>query len=790
VRQVAGTAPQAIRAIRTGRIAGKGINGTMRICVHLVAVFGFCCAFVCQAAQGDDKDQGETVQTTEERRNDVLGAHGLTLPAPILKWDDAIPLGNGLTGGLLWGEKSNLRLSLDRGDLWDERTKVDFDPARRTFATFMECYKNRDRETWDRVFLAANKSIKWTKIPGGRLEITLPQGLQCESFHLDFEKATGKVTLSDGTRVEAFFPANQPVALLRLPKGARFKLIRPNSINLLGYPAPGFSDSDNEVAYTQKTTESFNYAVAAQWKEIDGQTMAIIAITNSKESDHPLALARERIAEGFKAGWDTLYAAHLKWWKEFYNTSSVTIPLPRLQHHYNLVKYFYGAASRAHAKPMPLQGVWTADADTLPPWRGDYHNDLNTQMSYVAWQAAGLVDSGMAYINYYWDTLPQFRKYAREFFGVDGAMVPGVMTLGGQVMGGWLQYCFQPTAGLWNGHAAYRHWKVTRDEKFLAERAYPWLAEVAGTVFSLCREEKGVLKLPYSCSPEWDNDKWSAFLEPNSNFDQALLLWSSAALEEMATALGKTEDAGKWAALHAKLAPLKFDEKTGALMVAEGVPFNHPHRHFSHTLAIHPLGILNVEQSEDARKAVRASVRQILDQSHRGWTGYSFTWAAALAARAGFADDALRHLVDFERAFVARNGFHLNGDQTRTILPNQRRRGSRAFTLEGNFLFMDAIHEMVMQSFDGTVRIFPTMPGSWKDAEFKDLRAEGGFKVSAERVGGVTKEVRIEATCNGVLKLRDPFPGWEAQWGVKPQREGDRLLFDLKAGDVVSGTRP
>jgi len=183
-------------------------------------------------------------------------------------------------------------------------------------------------------------------------------------------------------------------------------------------------------------------------------------------------------------------------------------------------------------------------------------------------------------------------------------------------------------------------------------------------------------------------------------------LWSSAALDEMATALGKTEDAKRWASLHEKLAPLKFDENTGALLVGEGVPFRGSHRHFSHSLAIHPLGILNVDQSEDARETVRASVRQILDQSHRGWTGYSFTWAACLAARAGFADDALRHLVDFERAFVARNGFHLNGDQTWTILPRQRRRGSRAFTLEGNFLFMDAIHEMVMQSCDGKVRIF------------------------------------------------------------------------------------
>ena len=45
----------------------------------------------------------------------------LTLAAPIEKWDEAIPLGNGLLGGLLWGKGNELRLSLDRGDLWDLR---------------------------------------------------------------------------------------------------------------------------------------------------------------------------------------------------------------------------------------------------------------------------------------------------------------------------------------------------------------------------------------------------------------------------------------------------------------------------------------------------------------------------------------------------------------------------------------------------------------------------------------------------------------------------------------------
>lgn len=45
----------------------------------------------------------------------------LRLAAPITRWDEAVPIGNGLLGGLLWGEASTLKLSLDRGDLWDER---------------------------------------------------------------------------------------------------------------------------------------------------------------------------------------------------------------------------------------------------------------------------------------------------------------------------------------------------------------------------------------------------------------------------------------------------------------------------------------------------------------------------------------------------------------------------------------------------------------------------------------------------------------------------------------------
>ena len=100
--------------------------------------------------------------------------------------------------------------------------------------------------------------------------------------------------------------------------------------------------------------------------------------------------------------------------------------------HYYLVQYFYGAASRAGLPPMPLQGVWTADEGGLPPWKGDYHNDLNTQMTYIAYQTAGHFDEGAATSTSCGICCPPSAASRSDFYDAPGAAVPGVMSLAGK----------------------------------------------------------------------------------------------------------------------------------------------------------------------------------------------------------------------------------------------------------------------------------------------------------------------------------------------------------------------
>ena len=69
---------------------------------------------------------------------------------------------------------------------------------------------------------------------------------------------------------------------------------------------------------------------------------------------------------------------------------------------------------------MPLQGVWTADNDCLPPWKGDYHHDTNTELSYQSYLKANRVEEGEAFIEYLWKLKPTYERFAKEFFGVKG----------------------------------------------------------------------------------------------------------------------------------------------------------------------------------------------------------------------------------------------------------------------------------------------------------------------------------------------------------------------------------
>ena len=721
----------------------------------------------------------------------------LILEAPITTWSDAIPLGNGLTGGLLWGQGNLLRLSLDRGDLWDERPIAGKDWWKR------DTWAKGPKGSWEQYSHCPHPS----KLPGGRIEITLAPGQTVKQFELDLAKAEGIVRLNRG-EVRAFFSATAPVAMLRIsgPAPEKVTCMSPveisrksgdqrsvadtQSVGRLGYPEAKPDRDGNASWYLQNCLGGFQYCVYTETRRVGDETIMAVAITSTLDDADPLALARKRCADALQQGYVALQKPHLAWWQEFWCKSSISIPEAKLQRHYQFVRYLYGAGSRLGHPPMPLQGVWTADNGSLPPWKGDYHNDLNTQTTYISYQTAGNFDEGNSWLDYLWRLRPTWQAFARDFYETEGLATPGVMSLAGQPLGGWSAYALSPTMTAWNAHLFYLHWLYTNDDTFLRDRAYPWCRDAALCMKGLLKPNKeGILVLPRSSSPEIHNNFYG--LQPNSNFDLACLKMLFVSLAEMGKVLGKTDEVKMWRDLDKRLGDYHTGPD-GEMWIAAKSPLRESHRHQANIIAFHPFNLITVEGSATDRQRIAASMPWWSQPGKPGgklgsggWVGFTFPWVACACARTGDAEGALQHLQRFEKDYTTRNGF------------NENTPGAHIFTLEANFLAMQAINEMLLQSWSptpgtpdtGILRIFPAMPWDWHNASFTDLRAEGGHKVSAKRENNATIWFKITAGKDGILRIRDNFNGATPNWNRSAIRKtGNNFEIELKKGQSITAT--
>jgi len=361
------------------------------------------------------------------------------------------------------------------------------------------------------------------------------------------------------------------------------------------------------------------------------------------------------------------------------------------------------------------------------------------------------------------------------------------MSIDGKPMGAWYPYSLSPTMGAWIAQSFYWHWRYTMDETFLKERAYPYCAAIADGLAGLMTPDKnGKLKLTLSTSPELHNNTQKAWMSPISNFDLSLIRWIFGANAEMAEAMTMMQAAARWKDLLSRMDDLAVDRDNGALLVSPDEPLKESHRHFSHLMAIHPLGILNTEGTDRDRNIIDASYRQIDDFGSKFWCGYSFSWMACMRARTGQADMALESLKNYMDCTL-RNGFHVNGPQTRKELSDYNT--MRAFTLEGNFAASQAVHEMLLHSWGNLIRIFPAVPSAWKNVSFERLRAEGGFDIGAEMKDGNVTRVTITSIAYQLLRLRDPFRNEEYVSNIEVNREDNNELHcKMKKGDILQLT--
>ncbi|HEV8272620.1 MAG TPA: hypothetical protein VGQ04_15015 [Chitinophagaceae bacterium] len=690
--------------------------------------------------------------------------HNLVFDTLAKRWDEGIPLGNGWLGALIWQKDNKLRMSLDRVDLWDDRPMPEIDKLK--FKWVVEKVKLNQYDSVQKIGDEPyEKYPAPTKIPGAALEFDLDKIGIVKKVSLDISNGLSIVEFENGVKFNNYIHAIRQVGYFGFENTNEDlipELIIPNyntgnngktgnsvsgqSLEWLGYEKGTVKKGIDYILYHQPTWKNNYYEVLVKWYKFPGKRIiGEWTITNNQ----PASLPALNVLVKEPTGWPS----HIDWWNDYWKRSSVSIPDSILERQYYLDMYKFGCVARSNTPPISLQAIWTADDGRLPPWKGDFHHDLNTELSYWPGYSGNHLDLTEGFTNWLWKVKEENKKWTKEYFEGSGLNVPGVTTISGKPMGGWIQYSMSPTTSAWLAQHFYWQWGYSMNKNFLAEKALPYINDVC-KFLDFLTSDSATKKLPLSSAPEFNNNNIKAWFLNWTNYDLALVKNAFEMLWAVNLNLKKENEARYWLLQWSALP--QFNSNETGLTIAVNQDLDYSHRHQNHLLAIHPLGLLNMEDSVE-RNIIENSLSHIEKMGTRKWVGYSFAWIASIYARAKNGDSAAVNLKRFATNFVSSNSFHLNGDQKGGEYSDFT---YRPFTLEGNFAFAQGIHEMLLQSHKDFIEVFPAIPKEWKNVSFKTLRAEGAFLISAKKENGITMEVKVRSEEGGKLRIKLPFKTW------------------------------
>lgn len=679
----------------------------------------------------------------------------------IENWDEAVPLGNGFTGCLIWGGPTDLRFSLDRTDIWDTSVPFHTQEPEFSYENLVRLVKKKQTKEIQRIFNAPYQFPTPTKLPAGKILLKFEEGTNVRSV-LKLQTAEAFLTVEtkqEKIKIRAICHAVNKTGMIKVTGPAPAFTVRlenppfgqeasfgrkpaKNSLESLNYPpfVPGKAICENGSMiswFLQEISKDFSYGVVMGVLKKRNSTLIFYRIVTSSDGEGWLEAAVSLVKEQLVAGYKAHLPAHRDWWQNYWSKSDIRLPEPFYEKRWYLTNYLFASCSRKGGYPMPLQGVWTADNGFLPPWKGDYHNDLNTQLSYTHFYKANHLEEGECFLDFLWGLKNAAADFAKDFYHAEGICLPGVMTIDGLPLGGWPMYSLSPVHQIWLCQSFELYYRYTGDRNFLEKRAWVYFEETAKCIGGLLEiDGKGQYRLPLSSSPEIHDDKPASWLTPNSNYDLALLRYLYETLMDFSFILGNGKQ-NDWLEILNHLPNLAVN-KNRVFMLSPDESLNESHRHLSNAMAICPLRLYRYE-TPDEKKVIDAVIEDYQRLGTGNWVGFSFTWMAHLYAVQGNGEGALEQLRIFWESFCGPNGFHLNGDF--------KKRGYsayhyRPFTLEANMYAADALQEMLFQMTRDVIHLFPSVPDAWKEkgVRFENFRGTNGVTVSASiKKGAITK---------------------------------------------------